>query len=456
MGPSSSSRTLASWVRRLGSPDPTTVEAAKEALAAAGNKTIPLLLGLLDGDDDPARLRALSLLSLLGSPRAAAPVAALLHDPSPLIRQRAAGTLARIPSARSVPALTRLLEREPQTRVRAVAVHSLTRLVQTGHEDALPALLGLLADPEEAPSVRAAALDTIPWMISGEDDGRARAILRRFARDDEPMVARKAGRMLKQGLRTHLAPWAITQLLADLGTRRLSVWRRALTLLSRAGGTVVEPLLEALLSRPADKTYARRCALVLRGLSPRILSRIGPYLDSVDEAIPLLVLVEVAEDAGSRPLLARVAALIGRLAAGPEANGPDGFDLVRQRAHAALASSGSRMGAQDLVVLLEDRRFPIRGELIDAARMIGTRQEFPALLRAYRRSRGMTRLAIRDVVLTVARREKIRRTDRALAQLDESERRAAREILGLPRNGSSKTTRVGRAKIDSLRSPLLP
>jgi hypothetical protein len=45
----------------------------------------------------------------------------------------------------------------------------------------------------------------------------------------------------------------------------------------------------------------------------------------------------------------------------------------------------------------------------------------------------MTRLALRDAVLAVLRREKIRRTDRSLLALEAADRRAALEILGLPR-----------------------
>lgn len=448
----SSTRSLQKWARELESGDSTIAQAAKEALAASGPKAVPLLISLLDANEEKTRLRALSLLALFASPRSARAVAALLHDPSALTRQHAASTLARLASTRSAPALGRLLERESHSKVRTAAVRSLTRLFQTGHQDALSILLQVMTDPEEFPRVRTTALGAIPFMVDGENTHAAKAMLKRLASDPEPMVARKAKKMLEQDLSTKLEPWVLSQLLSDLGKRRLPVWRRALALLGRGGSEIVDGLLEALLARPNDKQYGRRCALVLKSLSPRRLGKIGPYLDVVEDPIPLLVLVEVAEEAGSGQLMARVAALIKRLASGPEEDGPGPHDMVRQRAHLTLAMDGSRIAAEDLRFLLEDERYPVRGELVEAASLIATRAEFRSLLRAYLRCRGVTRLAVRDAVLNVAQREKIRRTDQMLLLLEDAEQRAAREILGFPRNKRQRPRR----RIDSLSQPLLP
>lgn len=448
-----SRRAISYRLGRLTSESPRESEKARDALLAEGEKIIPALIEALDADDELLRLRVISLLSLLGSSRAAAPVASLLLDPSPSIRQRAAGAMARIRSARSVRALSRLLEDESVYRVRWTAVRSLVRLVQTGHEEALSPVLGVLSDPEESPRIRATAMEVIPWLTRGEDDSPARAMLRRLSRDSEPAVSSRARRMLAQDLKTRLDPWALERLLADLGSRRLASWRRAVTLLGRAGGAVVEPVIEAMLTRPTDSAYSRRCALVLKGLSPRQVARIGPYLETMEAPVPLEALVEVAAGAGSRPLLVKLAGLIERLAKGPESDGPGPFATIRQKAHLALAESGSRMAAGDLRSILEDRRQPLRGELAEAAAMIGTRREFAALIRGYLRSRGITRLAIRDAVRALARREKIRRRDRALTALDKRELRAAREILGFPRSGSA--ARKPRADIGEIARGLL-
>jgi hypothetical protein len=148
--------------------------------------------------------------------------------------------------------------------------------------------------------------------------------------------------------------------------------------------------------------------------------------------------VLVVEQAGSRALVERVASLVKRLAEGSEVNGPGPLDAVRQAAHLALARHGSRLAAEDMRRLLEDRRYPVRPALAEAAALIGVRRDLGSLVRAYRRCRGVARLSLRDAVISVCRREKIRRTDRALAVLDPSDRSAVVEILGAPHRAAPR------------------
>ncbi|MCU0230709.1 MAG: HEAT repeat domain-containing protein [Acidobacteria bacterium] len=416
----------------LASADPEAAGAAKEALVADPPRAVPLLVACLDADDDRLRLRSISLLGLLGDERAGRPLASLLHDPSPLVRQRAAGALARVSSPDTVATLARLLAREPEARVRHVAVRSLARLAQTGHENASRPLLERLADDAEDPRVRIAALEAVPWLVGRGGAAPVRALLERLATDASGAVAQRARRILSSQSRPRLEAWAIQRLLEDLGCPRLGSWRRAIAQLGRAGGGIVEPAVLALLARPTDREYARRVVFLLKELSPRQLTRIGGYLDLVREPVPLETLVEIASHAGGRSIVVRLAALVRSLA-DDEAAGPGPLHGARARAHLALAQAGSRIAADDLRVLLEDRRFPVRPELVQAAAIVGTRRELGSLLRAYRRARGMTRLALREAVLAVLRREKIRRTDRSLLALEAADRKAALEILGLPR-----------------------
>ncbi len=417
-------------VAELSSDDPEVVDRARAAFIARGADAVPLLIHCLDVDGDVLRQRALSLLALLGDARAAGPVSSLLRSPEPAVRLRAAGALARLGAPGTVPALARLLAREDDPGVRNAAVRSLVRLVQTGHDDALRPLLLVIADIDDDARVRNAALDAIPWAMPPGDGAVARALLQRFTDDDA--VGPKVNRMLGAPLRPRLEPWALDKLLGDLASDKLAVWRRAVSRLGRAGRAVVEPVCEAICLAPENRELARRAVLVLMAVSPRDLGRVAAYLDAVTAPIPLEAFVEVV---GSRPdanraLLARLAALIHRLGAGPEANGPGPLDTVRQQAHLALASQGSRLAIDDMRRLLEDRRYPVRKELAEAAGLIAIGRDLPALLRAYRRCRGVFRLNLRDAVLQVCRREKIRRTDRALARLEPNERLAADEILG--------------------------
>ena len=442
---------IAGWLQDLGSDDAVIAEAAEEGLVDAGPAAVPRLIELLDVEEDRLRCRAISLLALLGHPRSAAPLAALFHDASPAIRSRAADALARIPSPAGVAALGKLLAREPVQAVRLDATRALVRLMRAGHDEALDPLLGVLSNRNEAPRVRLTALDAIPWISQVEKTGggAVRAILERLASDAESRVATKARRLIASPPSVRLEPRTVQRLLDDIGSRKLSVWRRAATILGAAGGSVVEPVIDAMQDRAGDGEYARRCGLLLRALSPRQLCRLAPYLDALEEPTVLGTLVDVAAETGSRMLLARLAALIERLAAGSEADGPGTLHGVRCRAHVALARSGSRLAARDLRRLFNDKRYPVDSQLAEAAAAIGTRAELPSLFRAYLRSRGVTRLQIRDAVGTLVRREKVRRTDRWIAELDAPERRAAVEILGPPRVGRRRETlrsvRVDRA-----------
>ncbi|MFN7964159.1 MAG: HEAT repeat domain-containing protein [Acidobacteriota bacterium] len=449
----SQQRSLAQWVGALAHPDPAILESAEEALAAAGVEALPHLLRCLDGEDERLRLRALSLLSLLADRSATKRIVALLHDPSPRLRQRAAVVLARTPGATTIAALSRLLDRESEVLVRLAAVRSLVRMIQTGHDEALRPVLDRLSNQSEDAKVRLAALTALTWLSVSVDGPSCRdALLTSLSSDPDHEVATRARRMIASPPKARFQSWALERLLTDLGADRLSVWRQAVTLLSRGGGMIVEPVVQAMLSGNRDGEYVRRCALVLKSMSPRQLAKLGPYLDAIQQPVPLRALVDVAAIAGSRALQARLAALIVRLAQSPSS---DASNDVRQRAHIGLARAGSRLAADDLRRLLEDRAISLQPELATTVGAIVTRRELPSLARAYRRSRGVTRLALRETILELAKREKIRRTDRSLTLLEPIEFRAMCEILGGLTNGAHRHKPLGGSRIDKPSGALL-
>ncbi len=416
---SPSSQVLRRRIEDLASDDPALVEAARDGLAALGAPAVPALVSLLDEDDDTLRLRAISLLSLLSDPRSAGALVALLHDPSARIRQRAAGALSRFAAPEAVRALARLLARETSIQVRQVATRSLVRHVRAGSAEALNPILVLLSDEDEAARVRLIALEAVPWIeLTGSKHASCVSeLLDRLASSRDAQVSARARRLIDDPPRVRLEPDEIDRLLEALGGRGHAAWRRAVSLLGAAGPSIVDPLVEAMLARPQDDEYARRAGLALKGLSTRSLARLARWIDEVTEPVVLETLVDVATQAGSRVLLARLGALIERIGSDEGA----ACVRVRCRAHLALARAGSRLAADDL------RR------LLDAATMVGTRRELPVLFRAYRGSRGVLRLAVRETVVAIARRERLRRTDRFIKALDDAERRAAQEILGAPR-----------------------
>lgn len=441
-------------INDLASPDHARVELARDLFSRGGSSAVRALIRALDIENDPLRVRVLRILALLGDARAAQPVTALLHDASSTVRREAASALARISSELTVPALVGFLWREPSPGLRRVAVRSLVRLVMSGHEEPVETLLDLLANPTEVSQLRVAALDAIPFMGTSDaapSNGTAQsALLATFADDADPAVANKARQLLDNPGVTRIESWAIARLLQDLDSKRQHVWRHALALLVRAGGTVTEPMIQALIAHPHDREFARRCVLVLRGLSPRQIARIGPHFDTITEAIPLEALVDVAASHGSRALLARLAGLISRLATLAEKEGPQRMARARARAHLALARAGSRLAIADLHCILDDPSFPIGPDIIETVSAIGTRTDLRPALRACLRLRGLYRLEMRDATKDVINRERIRRSDRAVLELPRDEQRVFESIVGMPRD------RNGVKGSKGSRSPIAP
>jgi hypothetical protein len=93
-------------------------------------------------------------------------------------------------------------------------------------------------------------------------------------------------------------------------------------------------------------------------------------------------------------------------------------------------------------------------QLAEAASLVGTRAELPALLDAYLGASGVTRLKLRDAALDIARRERLRRNDRWVCSLPDRERRAAVEILGQPRP-RRRTGRLRPTGVDTASGSLL-
>jgi HEAT repeat protein len=413
-------------ISSLGLSDPHVVQASREQVLSHGDAAVPALIEALDADDEALRQSAASTLGLLGDPRATSAVAALLHDASSTVRRHAAEALARLAPDQARRALVAGLRRESSNLVRLEAVRSLVRLAKMGHDEALPTLLDRLSDEDENARVRTASMEVIVWIADARKAAPARALLERLANDANAQVRAKARRMLDAPPKARLESWALERLLEDLGSPNAAVWRRSIPLLQRAGASVVEPSVRAMLARPDDEVFAQRVVMALRNFSGRQLARLGPYLDTVVEPAPLNALVALVAAAPTPSLLSRLRDLIARLAHLDER----AHLGVRANAHLALARSGSRLAAEDLRTLLERKDVPPKPALIEAASIVGTRAELKALVRAYTRTRGIDRLSVRDAVLRVMRREKIRRNDRIVTELSSSERSTLEQILG--------------------------
>jgi HEAT repeat protein len=172
--------------------------------------------------------------------------------------------------------------------------------------------------------------------------------------------------------------------------------------------------------------------MALKALGPRRIRRLADALDTVDEPLPLQVLVEVAGTVGEKSLIYRLKGVIERVAPRPDAAGSSRFDTmqrVRAKAHLELARIGSRVAIQDLQSILADgeRRLPL--EALGAVEQIGKKDEIPLLLSAYLREDPFTRGRIASVVRAIMKRERIRRNSVAWRALPAELRRALESIL---------------------------
>ncbi|HZN53833.1 MAG TPA: hypothetical protein VFB67_00795, partial [Candidatus Polarisedimenticolaceae bacterium] len=216
----------------------------------------------------------------------------------------------------------------------------------------------------------------------------------------------------------------------DLASHEYTVWNEALHRLGSAGPSAFEAVVDEMRRRGGDPEYCTRAGMALKALGSRRVRGLAEALDTVDEPLPLQVLVEVAGTIGEKPLIYRLKSVIERVA--PDAAGALRFDTmqrVRAKAHFELARIGSRVAIQDLQSILGDteRRLPL--EALAAIELIGKRDEIALLLKAYLREDPFMRGRIAAVVRAILKRERIRRNSVVLRALPPELRRVCDGIL---------------------------
>ena len=406
---------------------------------------MPALLDALDGECPVLRSRAISVLSLIRDSRAWEPIVAQLLDREVRVRVAAALALARFPCSRSVPTLERALRQDGRHAVRLAALQSLIALFEAGFEEAVVEVVSLLFEQKADRRLRYAALGVIPLLPPRQ----SRGLLRRLRSDPNPdmaAVARKIEVAAAGGVEPDLS--ALPAALLDLASPRPERWNQALHRLVGFGEQTIAPLVEEMLRRSRDPEYCTRAGMVLRGLGPRRARPIVDWLERVDDPLPLEVLVEAVGGLEDKPLIYRLKDVIDRLrererdpARRPP---PEEMQRVRARCHLQLARIGSRVAIDDLKDCLgsPDVRIPV--EMLAAVERIGKRDELLDLLRAWRKEEPLLRSRIRDVFLLIARREKVRRTNRIFSALCPEDRAALEQILEPAQHSPSRPALSGR------------
>jgi HEAT repeat protein len=416
-------------VRRLGSRQPKQVDRARARLSIIGSHSVVALVEALEGDNNRVRSHAMPLLALIQDPRGREPLVAMLLDRDPRMREIAARCLARFSSLDAVAALERLLKRERVREVRVSAVHGLLELYEAGQDPAIRRLLEVLLDPKEDTRIRMASMALLPLLRPAA----RRGLLRRLRSDGVEEIARRAAEITEEDEAP--APRdrsTIEAFVRELAAHDYAVWNEALHRLVTAGPTASEAIISEMRRRAGDPEYCTRAGMALKAIGPRRVRGLAEALDTVDEPLPLQVLVEVAGTLGEKPLIYRLKGVIERVAPRPDAAGASRFDTmqrVRAKAHFELARIGSRVAIQDLQSMLADpgRRLPL--EALAAVEQIGKRDEIPLLLRAYLHEDSFTRGRIAGVVRTILMRERIRRNSVALRALPAESRRVLDGIL---------------------------
>jgi HEAT repeat protein len=424
-------------VRRLGSRQPKQVDRARARLSIIGSHSVVALVEALEGDNNRVRSHAMPLLALIQDPRGREPLVAMLLDRDPRMREIAARCLARFSSLDAVAALERLLKREKVRDVRVSAVHGLLELYEAGQDPAIRRILEVLLDPKEDAKIRMASMALLPLLRPVA----RRGLLRRLRVDGVEEIARRAAEITEED--DAPAPRdksRVEALVRELAAHDYAVWNEALHRLAALGPTASEAIVAEMRRRAGDPEYCTRAGMALKALGPRRVRGLSEALDTVDEPLPLQVLVEVAGTLGEKPLIYRLKSVIERVAPRSDAAGTSRFDTmqrVRAKAHFELARIGSRVAIQDLQSMLADpdRRLPL--EALAAVEQIGKKDEISLLLRAYLREDPFTRGRIAGVVRTILKRERIRRNSVALRALPADSRRVLEGILARSARRSS-------------------
>ncbi len=417
-------------VRRLGSRRPLVVDAARARLSIIGARAVEALIGALEEGDARIRAHAMPLLALIQDPRGREPLAAMLLDRDPKLREIAARSLGRFASWDAVVSLERHLEKEKRPEVRVATVHALLQQYAAGQEASIRKPLALVSEPAEDPRVRIAAMALVSMLRPAE----RRALFRRLRHDPTPEIARKAVE-LERRLEAEKSEEGVRMraTIAALASDDYAVWNAAVHRLAGYGSSTVEPLVAEMQRRAHDPEYCTRAGMVLKALGPRRGRSLADHLDRIEEPLPLQVLVEVVGALGEKSLIYRLKDLIervsGRAPSAEDANGFDPMHRVRAKAHLELARVGSRVAIQDLRRVLSDPDQRVEIEVLAAVERIGKRDEIALLLRVYHREDRFVRDRIARVIRSIMRRERIRRNDPMFQTLGALERRTLDSIL---------------------------
>lgn len=366
-------------LERLAAGRPAEQEAAAARLRLLGARVLEALAAWLPDAPAPARLLALRVLEGSREARALDLLLPLCQAAEHEVAARAVETLASLANPRVVAALATVTRQGPVAARRAAA-EELARLAEDGSVEALDALLELLLDEGRPEDLRRTALPVVAGLPHGERE----PLLERLARGKSRGLAAAAERLL--------------------GRARLADPAAAVERLLRAGAGELAGALEDLGALGLTGVEAVAARLAQGALGAGQAARLGQALAAsrLPAAVPLLH------------------AALTRLTEEPEPARRAASAEARAALHRALARLDSRAGLYDLRELLAARPPRALADLLAAAEAVGDGSVARLLLRLAAEEPGLA-AACRAPFGAIVRREKLRRTSRALRGLSPAE-----------------------------------
>lgn len=420
----SRAREIQKLLAQLGGGEAARREAAVARLTLLGERSVEPLLAWLRTASADGRLQALAVLSRLHDSRALPEILALAKDPHPEVARRAVELAAEYPSARTAQAVAAVLA-GADAWTRRAAVASLARLHRAGVVEALDPLLDLLLDEDQDESLRLQCLEAVAHLGRRE----LRPLLKRLVRyASRPALTRRAAE-LAGGLEDASPPASLAREVKQLGQLPVSQEEAALEALAGQGLVAADALIEALLAPSVQAALALRIGKALRRFDLHVLDRIHRALARAETPLALRVLAEASAEfkaPASIPALHRALERLNEQGAG-SSGAIDAIAETKARIHSVLASLGSRIALYDLREMLEARPPRALPTLLGAAERIGDATVVPALAGLVAEDASNLDPCA-AALAAIVRRERLRRTSRALKSV-RPERRHALDAL---------------------------
>jgi HEAT repeat protein len=400
-------------VKKLTSRKKTEVDAAKARLIIIGTRAVEHLINALDGENSNAKIQAMSILSLIRDQRAKNPLIAMLLDRNPKIRMAAVHSLSKFPTDEVILSIKKLLYQEKIIDVKVAAIHSLVAMIRNGFDNAMSPVLEVIFNTKEPSEVRMTSFSILPFLKITE----RKAILKRLKTDPDRKVVEKAQEYENAPLSSEgMDSGEINKSIEKLASADYEELNEAIQHLISSGKRCIDPLVQEMVRRENDAEFCSRVTMVLKGLSPNHLKSLVSYLDSINELLPLRIIVDVIGSLDDKSLLYRLRGLIDRINSSPEllnnTSGTNSYKRIKARAHLQLAKAGSRMAIDDLKENLIDQNGHIDLDLLSSLEYIGKKEELPYLVKAFVMEDDWTKERIKEVFSKIKKRERIRKNNK--------------------------------------------